>query len=130
MTDTLPAAIKSLLEVTTKDVVKLLTNSHVIYGTKSDKIEKIKQALAGHDQLRSSILIKGRDDDQVAAFDLLYQRLSAPGYLNQRTYNAVKASQDFKSLADILAEYRKKVRKSRDTPEAQAIIDPIVDTIK
>jgi hypothetical protein len=77
MTDTLFAAIKSLLEVTAKDVVKFLTNSHVICGTKSCKIEKIKQALAGHDQLRSSLVVNGRDGDHVAEFDLLLQRLSA-----------------------------------------------------
>jgi hypothetical protein len=75
MTDTLPADIKSSLEVTSRDVVKLLTNSHVTYGTKGDKIEKIKQALAGHDQLRSSILIKGKDANQVAAFDLSLPQL-------------------------------------------------------
>jgi hypothetical protein len=85
--------------VTTKDVVKLLTDAHVTYGTKADKIEKIKQALAGHEQLRSPILTKGRDDDQVTALDLLYQRLSAPWCLTQRNYNAIKASEDFKSLA-------------------------------
>ena len=130
MTDTLPAHIKSSLEVTTKDVVKLLTNSHVNYGTKSDKINKLKEALAGHEQLRSSILIKGRDGDLLAAYDALYKRLSTQGYFTQRSYNAVKASQDFKSLADILSKYRKNVRKSRDTPEAQAIIDPFVDSIK
>jgi hypothetical protein len=86
--------------VTSKDVVKLLTNAHVTCGTKGDKIDKIKQALAGQDQLRSSILIKGKDANQVNAFDLPCQRLSAPGYLTQPTYNgAAKASEDFKSLA-------------------------------
>ena len=85
MTATLPAHIKSSLDVTAKDVGKLLTNSHVNYGTKFDKINKLKEALAGHKQLRSSILIKGRDCDLVAAYDALYKRLSTQGYFTQRT---------------------------------------------
>ena len=131
MTETLPTAVKSSLEVTTKDVVKLLTNSNVSYGTKGSKIEKIKQALAERVQLRASILVNGNgDEDLLAAFDLLFGRLSAPAYFTARDYTAVKASEDFKSLADILARYRKKVRKSRDPAAVQAIIDPFVDLIK
>jgi hypothetical protein len=49
--------------------------------------------------------------------------------LTQQTHNAIKASRDFKPLADILAEHGKNVWKSRDTREAQAAIDPIADTI-
>ena len=66
----------------------------------------------------------------VAEFDSLRQCLSPPGHLTQRSCNAVKASKDFKSLADILSKHLKNVRKSRNAPEARAIVDPFVDTIK
>jgi hypothetical protein len=41
-----------------------------------------------------------------------------------------KTSSRLHRRASCLAKHRKNVRKSRDTPEAQAIIDPFADAIK
>jgi len=89
------------------------------------RINKLKEALAGHEQLRSSIFIKGRDGDIVAAYDALYKRLSTQGYVTQRT--GMSTPTEIKNRLTILFMMQPCVRKRGESDHAAFEHDEIRD---